>query len=246
MWIDSTGQDAVDLFWRLCGETEEFPRSLERPLALALPVALIKLPRLRLQDIESWMRRRGVVFAFGCRSRAARGCLIAQAGKGLLFVDGADPEDEQRFTVAHEIAHFLLDYWLPRAKVIEKFGPVVADVVDGLRPPTLTERVQAVLGSIHIGPYQSLMERGDSSERATVWDAENRADRLALALLAPPEAVLPLLDLTAGHYVRRLEAAKDALREHFGLPGQVAVAYGHALLAAAGKGPSWVESLGLR
>ena len=246
MWLDSSGQELVETFWRRCGEMEGFPRSLERPLALALPVALIKLPRLRLQAIESWVRSRGIAFEFGCKSRAVRGCLIAHAGHGLLFVDGADPEDERRFTVAHEIAHFLTDYWLLRTKAIQELGPGGIELMDGLRPPTVSERIRALLGSARIGAYQSLMERGESQDEATVWDIENRADRVALSLLAPPEEVLPLLNLTNSHYNHRLTGTEAVLRGRFGLPEPAARAYGQSLLHTIGKGASWVETLGLR
>ncbi len=245
MWLSGPGQDAVDIFWSLCGETEGFPRSLERPLALALPVALVKMPRLCLQDIEHWVNQREVPFTFSCRNREVRGCLIAQSGHGLLFVDGTDPEDEQRLTMAHEISHFLLDYWLPRERAMGKLGPQISDVLDGLRPATVTERVHAVLGSISIGPYTSLMERGDG-QNAIVWDIENRADQVALALLAPPESVLPLLDLSQSGYAQRLRAATNVLRGTFGLPSAVATTYGHTLLVSVGRGPSWAESLDLR
>ncbi len=245
MWLDAQAGAAVDLFWRLAGEPEPFPRSLERSLALALPVALVKLPKLQLHNIEGWLRRRSTPFVFGCESRAVRGCLVAHAGKGLLFVDGADPDDERRFTLAHEIAHFLVDYWLPRQKVVEKLGPELADVVDGLRAPTLSERVHAMLASIRIGAYQSLMERADQAELSGVWEAENRADRLALALLAPPDEVLAQVNLGAGSYEERLQATTAVLAGTFGLPSPVARGYGRGLLRAAGKGPSWVEALGV-
>jgi hypothetical protein len=245
MWLDAESETAAELFWQLAGEPEVFPRSLERSLALALPVALVKLPRLRLSGIESWLRRRGTTFVFGCESRAVRGCLVAHAGKGLLFVDGADPDDERRFTLAHEIAHYLVDYWLPRQKAIERLGPELADVVDGLRAPTLSERVHAMLGSIRVGPYQSLMERADQAELSDIWNAENRADRLALALLAPPGEVLPRANLAGGTFEERLQAMAELLTTTFGLPGTVARGYGRGLLRAAGKGPSWVEALGV-
>ena len=243
--LDPQTQTTVNLFWRLAGEMEDFPRSLERCLALALPVALVKMPRLQLRGIESWFGRRGTPYLFGCGSRAVRGCLVARAGKGLLFVDGADPDDERRFTLAHEIAHFLVDYWQPRERVIEKLGPNLADVLDGLREPTLNERVHAMLGSIRIGPYQSLMERDEQANGTSIWNAENRADQVALGLLAPPEAVLPCVDLTLTPYSERSQLAMDVLQSQFGLPAPLAAEYGRTLLTSAGKGPSWVESLGL-
>src|SRR5712692_3347921 len=107
MWLDTVGQDAINLFWKLSGDIETYPRNLERSLAFALPVVLVKLPHLRLWDIERWLQARGVGYQFNCQSRAVCGCLVAFGGKGMIFVDGSDPDDERRFTLAHEIAHFM-------------------------------------------------------------------------------------------------------------------------------------------
>lgn len=245
MKLDGLEQEALGLFWDLCGEEEKFPRNLERPLALALPVALVKLPHLRLWDVERWLRRRGNSFCFECESRSVRGCLIAQAGQGLLFMDGSDPQDEQRFTIAHEIAHFLCNYWLPRRTIIEKFGPEITKALDGIRPFTVTERIQSLLIGTKVGPYQSLMERG-STTNEDIWKAENSADRLALALLAPPQAVFPQLSFLSEPYPVRLQQTIDVLHLSFGLPVSISASYANSLLSAIRKGPSWVESLGLR
>ncbi|MFN8463962.1 MAG: hypothetical protein U0X20_00365 [Caldilineaceae bacterium] len=235
----------MELFWELCGCTEPFPRTLERSLALALPVVLIKLPRLHLAEVEQWISRRGTKFQFGCQSRPVRGCIIAQGGNGLIFVDGTDSPDEQRMTVAHEVGHFLADYWLPRTKAVKRFGPSILDVLDGIRPATITERVHAVLGSSHIGPYTTFLERGDLVEGAETWKVEERSDQIALTLLAPAEYVYPLLDVGSGKFAERVEAAAAVLRGQFGLPEEAARAYGRMLLISVGKGPSWLESLHL-
>lgn len=107
MWLDNASQEAVNLFWQRCGETENFPRTLERSIALALPLCLVKLARLKLNVIESWLARRRAPFQFNCQSRAVRGCLVAFGGQGLVFVDGADQVDEQRFTIAHTVTVLL-------------------------------------------------------------------------------------------------------------------------------------------
>lgn len=242
MWLDNASREAVNQFWQRCGEAEPFPRSLERGVALALPVALIKLPRLMLQDIESWLERRGALFSFNCRSRAVRGCLIAFGGQGLIFVDGADPDDERRFTVAHEAGHFIIDYWLLREAAIEKFGGRIAEVFDGLRRPDVTERVHAVLAGTELGVYTRLMER-EGGGSAGVWEVEDRADRVALALLAPPDEVLSSTDTSAANFVERRAEMTRALRERYGLPAAVAAGYAIALLTSIDRGPSWAESL---
>src|SRR3982751_3882961 len=114
MWLDSLSQEVVNRFWQQSGEIEPFPRNLEQVISLALPAKLIKLPHLKLQAIESWLERRGTSFRFNCRSRAVRGCLVAYGGQGLIFIDETDPDDERRFTIAHEIGHFIVDYLLVR------------------------------------------------------------------------------------------------------------------------------------
>ena len=248
MWLDNTSQEAVEQFWRQCGETEPFPRSLERSISLALPVSLVKLPHLKLHGIENWLERRGASFRFNCRSRAVRGCLIAFGGQGLIFVDGADADDERRFTIAHETGHFIVDYWLVRETAMMKFGERIVEVFDGLRLPSVAERVHALLAGTSLGVYTDLMERNEARApaRTEVWDIEDRADRVALALLAPPEEVLSETDTSAASFEQRQEIMSSVLRERFGLPASIAALYAWSLLESIGRGPSWVETLRLK
>jgi hypothetical protein len=247
MWLDTSDQDAVRLFWERCGEIEPFPRSLERSIALALPVTLVKLPKLKLHKVEGWLQRRGAPFQFKCHNRVVRGCLVAFGGKGLIFVDGSDPDDERRFTLAHEIAHFLVDYWQRRDRAVTTFGYTILEVLDGLRPPTVSERVNALLVKTPIGIHTNLMERDtDNDFSANLWQIEDRADKVALALLAPPEEVLSRAELDATKFEQRLFSMTSVLRSDFGLPFSVAKSYGRSLLTAVNKGPSWMETLGLK
>lgn len=248
MWLDNASQEVVERFWRQCGEIESFPRSLERSISLALPLTLIKLPHLRLNGIESWLEFRGTSFRFNCRSRAVRGCIIAYGGQGLIFVDGADPDDERRFTVAHEVSHFIVDYLLVREAALLKFGQKIIEVLDGLRLPSVTERVHALLVGTSLGIYTDLIERDEASAlaRSEVWEIEDRADRVALALLAPPEEVLSDTDTSATSFEQREASLIRVLVERFGLPGSIAIPYSRALLESIGSGPSWVETLRLK
>jgi len=246
-WLTNECADAVALFWRSAGELEDYPRTLERALALALPVALVKLPHLQLNDIEVWLRRRWVSFSFDCQNRFVHGCLVAYGGKGIIFVDGGDPVDQLRFTLAHEIAHFLLDYWIPRQKAVQSLGQSITEVMDGQRSLSLDERVRSLLGSIPIGIHTDLLERDESGvDLNKTWKMEDQADKVALALLAPQEDVLQRTDITAATFELRSDLISAILKDEYGLPGAVAKVYGLELLSAVGKGRSWSETLGLR
>lgn len=242
-WLDTESRDAVDFFWRSAGEREEFPRSLERSLAFALPVALVKLPHLQLKNVEHWLKARSVPFSFSCESRAMRGCLVAFKGQGIVFIDGTDPQDEQRVSVAHETAHFLLDYWIPRCRSANKHGSQILEAFDGLRPFTVNERLHSMGEGISTGVHTELLDRESSVEIGLTWMIENRADRVAMALLAPPEDVFSRVDLSAAGYPERLASLANKLLSHYGLPEYVSQRYAAELLHACGKGPSWSESL---
>jgi Zn-dependent peptidase ImmA (M78 family) len=179
---------------------------------------------------------------------AACSGLCTYRGHGVIFLDGTDPDDEKRFTIAHEIAHFMVDYWHPRQNAINKFGSEIADVVDGVRPPTIAERIHAVLGSTPIGVHTDLMERDRRLDdvSGTLWSIEDRADRIALALLAPPAVVLKEVQFLSSPYGTRDAMLRNLLSEKFGLPAGVAKSYSQLLLTIYGKGHSWLESIGLR
>src|SRR5207248_1718082 len=97
-------------FWAEVGADEPFPRKLRDPIR-AMPLTLEAIPILTAAAACGWLERNGITHGFSGRDRPLRGCLTASGGYGIIFLDAADPEDEQRFTLAHEVAHFLRDYW---------------------------------------------------------------------------------------------------------------------------------------
>jgi hypothetical protein len=113
-------------------------------------------------------------------------------------------------------------------------------VLDGVRAPTPEERLAGILGGLHLGTYTHLIERSEvgTVDRVAVVEAEDRADRLALELLAPREAVLaqlagrlPPTRWPAGAAV---EAACVVLMRDFGLPRVPARRYAPVVVAGAG------------
>ena len=243
--------DIVELaerFWSLAGCHESFPRSLETPLSWALPVALIKLPRLEVSSLTEWLDRQGIIPPFTVAYRCLRACLLAKAGYGIIFLDGSDSEDERRFSLAHEISHFMLDYWQPREHAFSVLGSGIQDVLDGRRPPTPKERLGGLFQGVSWQTFTHLMDRSPSNqvEHLRILDAEDRADRLALELLAPQKVVLSRLQARAIQWkeTSACERVAQILQQEFGLPETVAHGYGHMLVMSqrpAGSFKEWLN-----
>jgi hypothetical protein len=216
-------------FWAEAGSVEPFPRALRRAAVSALPVSIVLLPRLRLDGVRAWLRENGVPCPCEERDRPLRACLAACRGHGLIFLDGTDGEDEQRFSLAHELAHFLRHYWHPRRRACRRLGEQVAEVFDGERPPTRRERLHALLTDVPLGFQLHLMRRNPRREvvNAAVALAEEEADRIAYELLAPASDVLARSGAVQGD-ARRVRLA-EVLQADFGLPQEQAADYGRLL-----------------
>ena len=239
----------AEKFWVQAGITESFPRSLERAVAWALPLVVVKLPRLCLPELRGWLQQRNIPFTLSLPDRWLRACLIARGGHGLIFLDGSDADDERRFSLAHEMAHFILDYLEPREKVLEFLGDAGQEVLDGRRPPTTEERLRGVLQGVHLTTFLHLMERTPAGgvERLQILTAEDRADWLALELLAPKETVLARLadNHTNWRSVTVQTLVRETLRQEFGLPETVAEHYGQMLVMQQQQPTSFRQWLGV-
>jgi Zn-dependent peptidase ImmA (M78 family) len=223
----------ADEFWTAAGGREPFPCQLEPSILWALPIAVIKLPRLWVLDVEAWLAERSIQFQFGTANRPLHGSLLAYRGRGCVLLNGADSDSELRYSLAHETAHFLLNYLRPRRKAASLLGPVILEVFDGLRPATARERVHGILGRIPIGFHVHFMERSTSGtvDSDAVMELEDNADLLALEIISPEEEVRRRVAqvLNNEHHHRRVDVALRLLLEEFGLPSGVAEGYARYL-----------------
>ncbi|QRN97340.1 ImmA/IrrE family metallo-endopeptidase [Archangium violaceum] len=201
---------------------------LRDQVRMSLPLTLVKRPRLTCGLARDWLDSMGRAHGGLPRTdRRLHGCMVAHGGGGILFYDSQDDELQQRFTLAHEVAHFVLDHHLPRARALRSFGETILPVLDGKRPPAPHESLFLMLERIPTGVQVRRMERNDSGEPCTgrEMEAELHADRLAFELLAPAREALPLLRRAS-----RQEAAAE-LASRFGLPEREARAYARLLMA---------------
>ncbi len=193
-------EEAAKAFWEAVGGRRKFgsPVDLERAVALGLPLGICRMPALSTAKVAAVLERIGTIPWSTRPDRPLRGCLVADLGVGLVFLDGEDPADEQRYSLAHEVAHFLLHYLQPRQHVLDVLGTGMAAVLDRTRLPTDGERLSSALRDIVLEPFRHAMSRAvdgrPSHFRTHLIEAE--ADDLALEIIVPAAELRSRYDLT--------------------------------------------------
>jgi len=217
---DQSNENIAREFWQDTGLKQHFPRDIEKAIALKLPLTLVKLSQLTVPVMRRWLRSRDLLVRVPEDRRDMMGCLVAYRGFGIVFVCGADSQDEQRLTVAHETGHFLHDYHLPRQAILMSLGNDMMTVLDGERRPTPGERANAVLAHLRLGPHVHLLPRNGRDEESDpmVAEAEANADSLGIELVAPRDAIVRFLRTD---FSGTAEEIHDALSTQFGLPHYV-------------------------
>ena len=216
------------------------PRSVQIAVSWAHSVRIESQPDLSIATVQTWMKQRGFPVPIDDPNRRLRGCAVASAGSGLIFVDASDPPDEREFTVAHEAAHLLLDYYGPREQGMVLIGDGAHEVFDGVRDATFPERLTAALNGETLRPFVHLLARdANFVASAAVLTREALADELACELLAPMADVRRELP---GTWTQA--EATSTLLERFRLPEEASEEYARRLARRFRPTPTFVDWLG--
>lgn len=245
--VDAFLEKVAATFWNSAGMQSHDSRNLAQAAAVTLPLDVVTLNNLCMRRVEQWLRERGVQYKLDVPDCLLYGLLVVYRGSGLIFLEGGDDKRTRRFTLAHEIAHFLLDYERPRNHAVQRLGTNVLDIFDGRRSATHDEQIIGAMTDVEMKPHVHLLTR---SEDTSAWledrgKTENRADRLALELLAPVYEVFAILHEQGSteHYSRCLSIADTVLKEVYELPEPIADSYARRLVRAITGGPSMFMSI---
>lgn len=236
--IAARARERADAFWADVPGAVRQHHDLEVAIAWAAPLAIVALPALDQHRARGWLASRGVELSDDSSARPLRGLLLASRGAGIVFLDGTLTRADRRFTVAHELGHFLLDYVEPRERVLRE-APELLDVIDGWRPASRAERAQAVLARVPLGLHAHLLDRdADGGAAHDVEEVEDAASQFALELLAPWPTVLELASSTAHEhrlpYAELIEEVTGVLADRFTLPRDRATVRATSALHALG------------
>jgi hypothetical protein len=237
LWV----AELAGLFWARARHAESFPRTLRRPVARGFQFSVAMLPELTIAAAMKWLMNCGIVCELPGQNRILRACLVARWGHGIAILDGDQSDDELRFSLAHELAHFLKDYWSLRMDVQKRLGAAALEVLDGLRPPTVDEQLHALLRGVRLEFHVHLMERDmdGTTTSSVVAESEKDADRLAYELLAPADHIFSSGAPTNDR------GLMERLRSFYGLPGLQASRYARILVPSVRTDPLIARLKGL-
>ena len=234
-------------FWKRAGGRKALPANIEYAAKSALEVSIEEVDGLTVSKAISLFRGAERSNRADMSERRLRGCVSVTPKGAIIFVEERDDEAQRRFTVAHEVAHFILEVKSRRERAEARLGRGSVDVLNGLRNATRTELIDAWLHEVRLDPILHLMDRapdgGHQCERTR--DAECVADDLAVEMLAPrAEMANAVLSLGSLGFSETLDKAGRIAERRFGLPKQIAERYAGRLVWQVKGGPSSAERFG--
>lgn len=236
-------------FWSKADPAHRRVLDISRAVNIVLPIRIVYIQNLSLVEVDNWLKGRGINIEIDINDRIMHGVILIREGNGFIFVNADDSTIEQRFTIAHEVSHYLLDYQVPRERAMLEVGTEIEKVLNGKDQPDRFQQVKALIKGISIQPYGHLIEKkGNGSFLNWVnFNAENEADYLALELLAPRSMVIKgtISTIKGLNYTQFVRKCEEILVDNYQIPPEVAHQYASELAYSVTSGPSFLDKLGL-
>ena len=176
-----------DWFWKRAGGRSGYPADITYAATCALYVYVDEIADLTPGSAAAHVGL-GRLWRSDCVDRRRlHGCVIVGQGGAAILVEKGDDEAQKRFTIAHEVAHYILEVKQRYERAADRMGREFADTLYGLREATSTERIDAWLSNTRSEAFAHFMDRapGGGYGCSRTLEAECLADDLAVEILAP-------------------------------------------------------------
>ena len=236
----------ADWFWTRAGEQARYPVDIGYAATCALEVSIHQIADLTPAAAADFLGHGERAGAFD--NRPLHGCIAFGPQGATIIVEREDAEDERRFTIAHEVSHYILEVRRHHRRAEWRMGGDYVGVLYGSREATPTERIDAWLNNVQSAPTTHFMDRTSTGGYGCgrTLEAECAADRLAIEILAPRAE---LASAVSAHrklpFRALLDKAQRIAERRFGLPAAVAEPYATRLVWRLTRGPSTAERFGL-
>ena len=233
-----------DWFWKRVGGRFDYPADIAYAATCALDVYVDEVAGLTPVSAAAHIGRGGPRLPDGADERSLHGCVIVGRSGAAILVEKSDDEAEKRFTIAHEVSHYVLEVKQRHERATDRLGREFADTLHGLREATQTERIDAWLNNTRSEAFAHFMDRAPGGRYgcSRMLEAECRADDLALEILAPRSELIAAISLMG--FSESLKAAQGISERRFGLPEGVAAWYAGRVVWQLMGGPSTAERFG--
>ena len=233
-----------DWFWKRAGGRSGYPADIAYAVMCALDVYVDEVANLTPASAAARIGRGGLWQSDGVYERGLRGCVIVGQAGAAILVEKSDDEAEKRFTIAHEVAHYILEVKRHHERASDRLGPEFADALYGLREATPTERIDAWLSNARSEAFAHFMDRapGGGYGCSRTLEAECAADDLAVEILAPRSELAAAISSMG--FSGSLKVARRIAERRYGLPEGIAERYAGRVVWQAKGGPSSAERWG--
>lgn len=236
-------------FWATTQAEFRYDYDIVKAVESSLNVHLIRMQQLNPTKIISWLASHNMDIPFESKATHLNGALLIKNDNVIMFIDAAENAVQQRYTLAHQVSHFLLNYQMPKERAIMTLGKEIAQVLSGNTEASVTQLVQSTVSNITGNVYTLLIEKWDESTSFD-WEllrTKDPAVSLTLELLAPRYQIINETASVGARlrYSPFKRKCQELLIDKYRIPSEIAHKYASELAGSVTSGPSFLSKLGI-